>query len=327
MRLKFGDIKASIAKAINASQSDVRVLDYTNRACERLLYGGKWVDTTVRYNVCINQKCLVWPREIETIESCNVCKYPVVIRGPWYESLENGPGLSGDNNCSPGLTLIDRGNTVTFDWVTTTGYKLAIYADGAESAGTVLIRYYDSTGNKVYTSFSGSVIEGERLTIPAAGNYTVSTYEVLPNGVYHIEKPITNRVIRLYARKISDNSLLPLGYYEPDETLPIYRQSFLTELQNGSCDTTQVTIIGKKRFIRAIADSSVLIISHAEAIRLAVVAITKEENNLINEAAGYWLMAKECLSDQNKHYKGTGQVDPIRFVGSSTLGGGIQNIV
>lgn len=328
MKIKFGDIKATVAKVLSVSQSDSRVLSYVNRACERLLYEGKFVDTTIRYQVCVSEQCLVWPREIETIETCHVCNNPVTLRGPWYENLENGPGLVSSDSCGPCLTLIDRGNTVTFDWVTTTGYKLAIYADGTESAGTVLIRYYDSTGNKVYTTFSGSVIEGERLTIPAAGNYTVSTYEVLPYGVYHIEKPVTSRVIRLYARKISDNTLIPLGYYEPDETLPIYRQSYLTELNNGSCDATTVTIIGKRRFIPATVDSSVLPISHTEAIRLAVQAIFKEESNLLQEAAMYWAMARECLNAQLRHYRGTSQVDPIRVVGSATWGGGgVCNIV
>lgn len=327
MRLKYGDIKAVIAKTVNLTASDSRVLSYVNRAIERLLYDGKFVDTTARYQVCVSDKCLVWPRAIETIESCHVCDRPVTIRGPWYEALENGPGLMKTDGCGPCLTLVDRGNTIAFDWVKTTGYKLAIYADGTESAGTVLIRYYDSTGNKVYTTFSGSVIEGERLTIPAAGGYTVSTYEVLPYGLYHVEKPSTNRVIRLYARKISDNSLIPLGYYDPDETLPIYRHSYLTELQNGSCDATQVTIIGKLRFIPATVDSSVLLISHTEAIRLAVQAVFKEESNLLSESILYWQMARECLNSQLKHYRGSGQVDPIRFVGSSIFGGGVTNVV
>ena len=327
MRINYGSVKQTLAKVLNLTASDARVLNYCNRACERLLYDGKFVDTTVRYQVCISDKCLVWPREIEAIETCHVCNSPVMIRGPWYEALENGPGLSSSDGCGPCLTLIDRGNSIAFDWVKVAGYKLAIYADGTETAGTVLIRYYDSTGNKIYTSYLGTVIEGERLTIPAAGGYTVSTYEVLPYGVYHIEKPITNRVIRLYAQKISDNSLIPLGYYEPDETLPIYRQSYLTTLGGGSCDATQVTIIGKRRFIPVTNDSSVLIISHTEAIRLAVQAVKSEEDGLLNQAANLWVMSRECLNSQNRHHRGSGQVDPIRFVGSSTWGGGICNIV
>lgn len=327
MKIKYGDIKSVLAKVVNLPASDSRVLSYANRAIERLLYEGKFLETTARYRVCVSEKCLVWPREIETIESCHVCDKPVTIRGPWYEALENGPGLISSDSCGPCLTLVDRGQSLTFDWVTATGYNLAIYADGTEAYGTVLLRYFDSMGNKVYTTYQGSVIEGERLTIPAAGGYTVATYEILPNGLYHVEKPATNRVIRLYAKKTSDATLIPLAYYEPDETLPTYRSSYLTTLENGSCDASQVTIIGKLRFIPATGDSSVMMISHTEAIRLAVQAVYKEECNLLAEASNYWSMALTLLSSQLRHYRGTGQVDPIRFVGSNSFGGGIRNIV
>jgi hypothetical protein len=328
MKLKYGNIKATLAKVLNMVASDSRVLDYANRAIERLLHEGKWVDTTVRYQICVSEKCLVWPRQIETIEAVFMCRRPLTIRGMWYEALENGPGLVDSDSCGPCLTMIDRGNTVTFDWVRTTGYKLSIYADGTETAGTVLIRYFDSSGNKVYTTYLGDVIEGERLTIPAAGNYTDSTYEVLPYGIYHVEKPSTTRNIRLYAKKISDNSLIPLAYYEPDELLPVYRMSYLTELDNGNdCGTTQVTVIAKLRFIPAINDDSVMMISHADAIRLGVQAIKKEEDNLLAEGTLYWQMAIKCLNDQLRQYRGSGQVDPIRFVSQESWGGGICNIV
>lgn len=327
MKITYGQIKATLAKVLNLNPTDARVLSYANRAVERLLYEGKFVDTTARMAVCVSEKCLVWPREIETIETVHVCGSPVTIRGPWYEALENGPGLASD--CGPCLTLIDRGNTVTFDWITTTGYKLVVYSDGVESAGTVLIRYYSDTGNKVFTTYLGSVIEGERFDINVAGGYSAeSTYEVLPYGIFHVEKPVTNRTIRLYAKKISDGSLKPLAYYAPDETVPVYRHSYLTTLGGGSCDATQVTIIGKLRFIPAINDNSVMMISHTEAIRLAVQAVKKEEDGLLPEAASYWGMAIQLLNAQLKHYRGSGQVDPIRMTPAENFGGGsVLNLV
>jgi hypothetical protein len=328
LKIKWGDIKSVIAKVVNLTSNDSRVIAYANRAQERLLYEGKFVDTTVRYQVCVSEKCLVWPRQLETIEAIFMCREPLTIRGQWYESLENGPGLADSNSCGPCLTMIDRGSTVSFDWVTATGYKLAIYADGAESAGTVLVRYYDSSGNKVYTSYGGEIIEGERLTIPAAGGYTTATYEILPYGLYHVEKPVTNRVIRLYAQKISDNTLIPLAYYEPDETIPVYRASYLSELESqDSCGTTQVTVIAKLRFIPAINDSSLMMISHVDAIRLGVQAVKSEEDNLPEQAVMYWGLAIKCLNDQLRHHRGGGQVDPIRFVGTQTWGGGVINII
>jgi hypothetical protein len=324
VKIRFADVKAPIAKVIGTTQADTRVLDYCNRAVERLMNEGKFVGTVIRYAICTSNNCLTWPREIETIEAAWLCDTPMIVRGGWYEALENGPGLISGQSCFPELTLVDRGNAVTFDDIQSTGYKLAIYADGTESAGTVLLRYYDLNANKVYTTFGGTVIEGERLTIPAAGNYTIATYEVMPNGLYEVIKPVTNRIIRLYARKISDGSLIPLAYYEPDEQLPVYRRSKITSLYDtgGECGTTRVTVAAKKRFIAATGDDSILGISHRDAIRLMVQCIKKEEDNLLNEAANYLQMAIGCLNSQLKAYRGTGQVDPVRFSTGREFGAG-----
>lgn len=328
MRLRYSDVKSACAKVLNLTASDSRVLDVVNRVQERLLYKGLWMDTYTKYAICTNEGCLTWPREIETIEHVAMCNSPGVVRNEWYEFLETGPGLL--DGCGPSLTLADRGNAITFDDITATGYKLAIYADGTEAAGNVLVRYYDSNANKVYTGSGASTIEGENLAIPAAGGYTYSTYEVLPNGLYHVSKPVTRRNIRLYAYKITDGTLIPLAYYEPDEEVPVYRRSYIPDLGGNSgegCDSTTVTVIAKLRFIPARVDSSVLMISHADSIRLGCQAIQKEEANKLAEAASYWGMAESCLNDQLSHWRGHGAVVPIRVVGSETGGGGVLNLI
>lgn len=327
MRLRFSDVKAACAKVTNLSSSDARVYDYVNRACERLAYEGLWVDTYTKYAICTNSGCLTWPREIETIEHVALCNTPGIVRNEFYEFLESGPGLL--DGCGPSLTLVDRGNAITFDDITTTGYKLAIYADGTEAAGNVLIRYYDNNANKVYTGSGSNTIEGENLAIPAAGGYTTSTYECLPNGIYHVSKPVTRRNIRLYAEKISDGTRFPLAYYEPDEEVPVYRRSYIPSLApgTGSCDSTPVTVIAKLRFIPARVDSSVLAISHADAVRLGCQAIYKEESNKLEEAANYWSMAQRCLDKQLEHWKGHGVVAPIRLVSSDVGGSAVHNMI
>lgn len=331
MRLRYSDVKAACAKVLNLSASDSRVLDYVNRAQERLIYEGKWMDTYSKYQICTSSNCLTWPREIETIEHVAFCSKPGIVRNGWYEFLENGPGLIS-GNCGPSLTLADRGNAITFDDITETGYTLAIYADGTEAAGNVLIRYYNSTGNKVYTGSGASTIEGENFAIPAAGGYTVSATptEVLPYGIYHVSKPVTRRTIRLYAQKISDGTRFPLAYYEPDEEVPVYRRSYITDLSantGSACTTTPVTVIGKLRFIAARVDASVLMISHADAIRIACQAIKKEEDNLLSEATQYWAMANRCLDKQLSHWQGDGVVAPIRVTGNELCGPGVLNMV
>lgn len=328
MRLRYSDVKADCAKALNLPMADARVLRYVNQACERLIYEGKWVDTYARYTICTSNQCLTWPREIETIEAATFCTTPVVLRNEWYEFLGSGPGLA-DGGCGPCLTMIDRGNAVAFDDVTGTGKKLAIYADGTEAAGNVLLRYYDLNGNKVYTVSGADTIEGENLAIPAAGAYTYSTFEVLPNGLYFVMKPVTKRVIRLYEYTVAGGALKPLGYYEPDEEVPVYRRSYIPHVggNGGDCASMPVTVQAKLRFIPAIGDNSLLGISNRGAIRLAVQAVKKEEDNLLGEAEMYWQKAYNALDRQLSHWLGDGVVAPIKVSSAQNYGGAVINLI
>lgn len=321
MRVTFGSIKSRLARVLNMASTDTRIIDYCADACERLLYSGRWVDSMVRYAVCVNEACLTWPRDVETIEAAAICSTPINIRNGWYEFLDGGPGVVTEDDGCIGRQLVDRENAVAFDDVTGTGKKIAIYADGSEAVGSrMLLRYYNSTGNKVYTGAGSGREEGEWLFLPAAGGYTYSTFEVLPYGLYGVIKPVTNRVIRLYEYTVAGGALKPLAYYEPDETVPVYRRSIIPALKgccNSSsdgdgCDTTAVTIRGKLRFIAPVNDNSILQIPHATAIRLAVQALKKEEDNLITEAEIYWQKAYDVLNAQLHHWQGDGALQPIR---------------
>lgn len=314
--------KAACAKALNLNASDARVLDTVNEALEGLLYkGGKSVDTTARYTVCLTGGCVTWPRDLETIEAWEHCGCPGVVRNGWYEFVGYGPG--GMNTTSGiGGTLIDRGSAVAFDDVIGTGKKLAIYADGTESSGTVLLRYWDSNANKVYTTYGGAAIEGERLTIPSAGGYAYSTYEVLPGGLYELQKPATNKPLRLYEYDTVALTYRALGYYEPDETLPNYRRSLIPCLSNssgsGGCTTQRVTVMAKRRFIPAINDDSVLIIPNRRALRLACKAVKAEDDVGVAEAESFWVAAAKALDEQLRHYQGDGVAAPINFAGADS---------
>jgi GH24 family phage-related lysozyme (muramidase) len=329
--ITFGEVKSRCAKVLNLNSTDARVLDYVNRATERLLYEGGWKDTFVRYAVCVTGGCLTWPREIETIESIALCGVPITIRNQWYEFLENGPGVSGPD-CGPCLTMIDRGTSCVFQQPLGGSNKvLAIYADGTEDVGEVVLKFYDSNGNKVYRDSNGVTTEGETVGIPAAGTYAYAVNTVLGNGVYGVVKPETNHPIRLYEFDNVAGTYLALGYYEPSETVPEYRQSWIPSANSGTtgegCNSQQVNLVAKRRFIPAVDDNSILVIGHGEAIRLACQAIKKEEDNTAQEAAIYWGLALNCLNSQLRHYRGSGTVAPLRIIGSRAYGGGFPNIV
>lgn len=334
-RLTFGSVKLACSRVLTNNTTDARVAEYVSRAQERLLYKGKWVGTYGRYRVCINQGCLTWPREIETIEMAALCNCPIDVRNEWYEFLGSGPGVQGED-CGIARQLIDRGDNCAFDDVVGTGNKLAVYCDGTEAAGAkILLRYYNSSGGKVYTTVSGESVEGEYITLPAGGGYAYSTYEVMPGGFYDVVKPATLRTVRIYQYTVVGGALKPLAYYEPDETNPVYRRSLIPGVSNtcggeaadDECSVRSIDIMGKFRQRPVSKDSDALIIQSPEALRLMVQAIRAEENS--NEELSMILEAKaeKTLREQLGHWIGDGAVVPIRVVGSQSWGGAIQNLI
>lgn len=334
-RLTFGSVKVSLARVLGYNTTDARVAEYCSRAQERLLHKGKWVGTYGRFRVCVNDGCLTWPREIETIEAVAVCGCPYTIRNEWYEFLGNGPGVIAEDTglCS---TLVDRGDACAFDDVKGTGKKLAVYCDGNEAAGaTILLRYYRGDSNaKLYTTVSGQSTEGEYITLPAGGGYAYSTYECMPGGFYDCVKPATLRTVRIYEYTVAGGALKPLAYYEPDETNPVYRRSLIPCLSNScndgpteGCGTSVVDVVGKFRQRAVSKDSDSLIIQSGEAIRLMVQSIRAEEDGLEAIALAREQMAERILDQQLRHYMGSGYVAPIRFEGSATFGGSVPNLI
>ncbi|HEU0047672.1 MAG TPA: hypothetical protein VFQ43_08720 [Nitrososphaera sp.] len=330
------DAKEAVAPAINLCVTDTTgaLVSAINRTAERLLYGGKWQGTYGRYRVCLtNTSCLTWIREIETVEAWALNRTPHEVRNQFYEFLGNGPGLMRDNSCCSGWQLIDDGEAVSFDDPVGENMKLAVYCDTDEAVGSVItLKYYRSDSKeKVRTQVSGTWIEGEQITLPAAGNYALSTYNVMPQGLYGVIKPVTNGPIRLYTYDTVNLVYFPLSFYEPNETLPVYRRSRIPGLKNlnnttGTCQRTSVTVLAKFRFIPAVSNSDYVQIPHLDAIRLGAQAILREESNDLKGANDYWAMAFGCLQSQLGHYSGSGVIAPIKFQTSGVWGAGFQNL-
>ena len=335
-RYRLYDAKQAVASAVNLNANDTsgRLVTLINRSAERLLYGdgkssSKWQGTYGKYRICISgTSCLTLPREIETVEAWALDCDPHTVRGEWYEFLELGPGLLGDKNRA-GWQLIDDGEVVSFDQPAGTGQKLAVFCDVTEANGaSILVKYYrEDTREKQRTTVSGMNIEGEIITFAAAGNYVLSTETVMPGGLYGIIKPVTKGVVRLFAYDTVAMTYKPLAVYEPDEQIPVYRQVRIPGLAQlnptGTAKPHSVTVLAKFRFIPARVDNDFLPIPNLEAIRLGAQAILREESNDIQGAAQYWSLAFNLLNAQLAHYIGSGQVNPIRFIGADTFGGGI----
>lgn len=327
--LRYSDVKATCGKALNMVATDERIKDYLNRATERLLYDGKWLGTVQTFRICVDSsRCIVWPREMETIEAIALDNSPMPIESEWYEFNEHGPGQIGPDDCLPNR-VIDRGQVCSFDNVAGADKKLAVFCDRTEGTGKYInLQFYDENGQWVRTTFNGEVIDGENVAIPStAGTYSYTTKTVKAGGLIRVSKDITFGVVRLYEYNTTNGALKPLAYYQPDEEVPVYRRSLIPDLEDDACEQKRVTVAAKLRFIPVRVDGSWVMIGHKEALRCACKAVLKEEQDVYQEANINWGIAYRLLNAQLHHHKGDGELPRVRVQSRNTFGGGGKVLV
>lgn len=332
MKLTLGQVKTPVARVLNFTTTDSRIVEYVNRASERLVEGLYAKGTIFRYRVCASDGCVVLPRQLETVEAFAICCTPGTVRGNWFEFIGAGPGIQGEDSCSSDLILQDE--VASFDQVKGTGKKLAIYTTVNEaSGGYVILQFWDENGQWVRTQYSGQYIDGERLAIPTtAGTYAYTTNTCMADGFVAAIKSVTNSTIRLYEYNPTDGALKALAYYEHDEEVPRYRSALVPALktvasEGDDCAKKTLTLQGKARFIPVRNDNDFLQIESVEAVRLACQAVKKEEENSIADADYYWRMAFSVLDRQLRHYQGSGAVQPIQIQDAAIAGPGVCNLV
>lgn len=320
MKLIVSDIAPAVARVLGVCETDDRVYDYINEASRRLLHKGLFAGTYGRFTIYPSDGCITWPRMIETIESVATCCAVGQVRNQWFEFQETGYGLIDSSNCCIGNQLIDRGTVVTYRDMSggTNSYVRAYPGDLSDVGRTMIVQGYDANGQWVRTVDGSTWIDGEKITLAIPFAVTSSKF----TSITGIIRQSTNTVTRLYEYNGDDLSETDLAVYDPDETLPQYRRSFLA----GRCNDTDedqkpVTVMAKLRHVNVATENDYVIPPCETAIKLMVQAIIKEEANLLQEAAVFEAKAVQSIQEQTMHYLGDA-VATIRMVGSGLNGGG-----
>lgn len=142
------------------------------------------------------------------------------------------------------------------------------------------------------TSFSG-------LTLTELSRITSNAFR----HVDAINKTATKGWVRVYAVDPDTGDEACVAILAPDETLPMYRRYAIPgyENENGSV----VTVLAKRKFIPVISDDDDLIITNLGALKMMAIAIEKEENNNLDEAAKYEAKALDLLREELREVQGS----------------------
>lgn len=326
MKLTLGVVRPVIARVLGKCTDSPEVIPYVNEAQQRLLPRGRWVGKIQRYRVCVDEACLTWPRQIETIEAYWICDCPGTLRDMWFENIV---GMYNEDGCGQGM--VDRGEGyVTYRDVnhTTTQPKLLkVQASVAEeSTASIIVLGYDENSQWIQTVQEGVLADGEVLSLETGAATSVNYFSAI-TGIIKTE---TNGLIRLYEYDPSTSLMVALGQYEPDETHPNYRRSFVPGLADHpaccstdtECDSKAVTVLATLRHMPVARDNDFLVLRNLAALKLMVMALKKEEKDLFTEARAYEAAAVVELQHELLSHEGAGVVKVPRFQSSDVWGGG-----
>ena len=117
-----------------------------------------------------------------------------------------------------------------------------------------------------------------------------------------INKSPTKGWVRVYAVDPTTGSESCIAILAPDETLPQYRRYAIPGFESEQGAT--VTVLAKRKFIPIVSDDDDLIVTNLGALKMMAIAIEKEENNNLEEAAQYEAKAEALLQEELKEVEG-----------------------
>lgn len=187
------------------------------------------------------------------------------------------------------------------------------------------VRLLNSSSIELYdTQFHANNLASTtgRLSYVTIGNTNSSTFvlDALENptfvkAVYHIEKPITEGYVSLYAYDYGrSNDMSLIGQYHPSETNPKYRRVRLGK----PCSWARIIYRVKAPIISSKYDYIPL--EQTRAIIAAVHAVDLEDKDFMDQATKYWAMALNYLKNQQNSMEGHAMLPPQ--INNETYGDG-----
>lgn len=317
---------ARIAEALNIAPTDGRFAKYVNAASERILWRGKYWGTYVRYAVTPTSQFFTVPPFIDTVEKIAVCRWPIPVRGQFFEYLGTGWGTRDRTlpNGSGVWEALVMGTFPTVVDVSSPGGTLTVKCDvSTDVAKTVLILGYDLNNNWVRTNQGGVVLDGEVVALSqGAGTNTVTQFSSV-TGVQVISTVALDGQWWLYQGGVSGTLLSNYQFWETNPSYKRYQVPFINST------TSTIEIMGKKAFYPVKNPNDYLVIGNLHALKLGCMAILAEEDRNFVEAAILWtggtdkktgikqLGVDQLMDDELQHQSGDGEEIGLEIRGNN----------
>lgn len=196
-------------------------------------------------------------------------------------------------------------------------------------ATAYFVRFYDKNQIELYDTLAHATGTGTtgRISYTNTGDTLTSTFVVdaiedltLVKAIYHVEKPVTEGYISLYAYDYGrSNDMTLIGQYHPTEVNPMYRRVRL----GSACSWARILYRVKSPKISSMYDY--IPVEQERAIIAAVHAVDLEDKDFMEQATKYWAMALNYLKNQQNSMEGHAFVPPQ--INNLTYGDGTDPVM
>lgn len=318
----FGDLKTSRLTSIASScASSQQFADYCNEATERLMTRGNWWGTIQKIRVCVYSGCITWPRYVGTVLANNFCGVNKPVMGNWYEfsSLSGGEirsrggfgilGVTGfgwwpDGGIGAGAVVTQNsGFSPVFNPINCTQNYIRAYPRCQRDLGKT-IKFFGTDGNGqtlMERDANDNWTDGITLTLVAPFASSSTTVR----NIDRVVKDVTQCPVDCYQYDATNDVLLDLSHYDPQETSPSYAYSIIQNFNRGLVNNTssapqarQITALVKLAFQKVVNDTDLVLIDNIAALKLMIMAIKKEDAGDAEGANAYEVKAIHELNLQ-----------------------------
>jgi len=330
-RVTWGSIKDIVGQPVGLDSCNKNLLPMVNEGISILWNAGDWVGKNQVYKIrvtadCHHNKCITWPRQVETIEAINLCNRPIGVRTQYFEFQNNAVGEIGRGNPGgyPGYRhrnsvplLGDRSEVVVNQEIIPGGKRLRVYTERIETTGRILLLGYDDNGNWIRTQpIGGQWTDGEYLTLSNSPATTLNNFSQITG----VQFDTTPRNGNTYLYSVDQNNVeMQLASYDYAVDVPVFRRSILGNVPSYQTDDGEwtgafVSALVKTRFMPVIFDTDYPQIGNVAALKLILQYIYKRDNDKIQDAEMYRQDAIQILNDELKQYNGQGSTKTIQFL-------------
>lgn len=252
----------------------------------------KWNPNLGEINICVSQNFVTLPRFVGNILGVLTNGKPNYLTdASWFDYHLNGPGVQ---DCISTNYAQIAGTFPTIRDPSTPVFVVCELESASDNNKLIRVFGLDQQGNQIFTPNATTGVMEPGFLVPTVYGFSVPAANVPAVSIItRIEKAVTNGRVKLLAINADLSAHTLLGYYEPDETDPMYQR---IKVPNSSW--VRVKYVKKDAVIRSQSDW--ISLNSSQAVIMAVKSIKFRLDDKVEIARTYEDEAARLLTEDQK---------------------------